>query len=227
MNLSESNAALWGWLTPLGLIALALLAANLLLHAVPFLKKSLMPTAVLGGFLLLALRCTNLIAIDRPLLEALAYHGIAVGFIALSLKVNNRGREKTGKNGGAALRLFKSGALIAGAYLLQGILGLGASLGLHATFRPGLFPAAGILLPMGYGQGPGQANNIGGIYESLGFTGGRSFGLSIAAAGYLSACVVGVIYLNVITKKGSTVPERKAAAGPSLKAPKKCPSRIR
>jgi ESS family glutamate:Na+ symporter len=55
---------------------------------------------------------------------------------------------------------------------------------------------------MGYGQGPGQANNIGTVYENLGFAGGRSFGLSLAAAGYLSACVVGVIYLNVLWRKG-------------------------
>ena len=40
MNLTESNTALWAWLTPLGLIVLALLAANLLLRTVPFLKKA-------------------------------------------------------------------------------------------------------------------------------------------------------------------------------------------
>ncbi|MCL1817195.1 MAG: hypothetical protein FWG43_06315, partial [Clostridiales bacterium] len=45
-------------------------------------------------------------------------------------------------------------------------------------------------------------NNIGTTYENLGFTGGRSFGLSLAAAGYLSACVVGVIYLNILWRKG-------------------------
>jgi ESS family glutamate:Na+ symporter len=55
---------------------------------------------------------------------------------------------------------------------------------------------------MGYGQGPGQANNIGSVFENLGFIGGRSFGLSLAAAGYLSACVVGVIYLNVLQRRG-------------------------
>ena len=66
---------------------------------------------------------------------------------------------------------------------------------------PGLFKAAGILLPLGYGQGPGQANNTGSSYEALGFVGGRSFGLAIAAAGYISACVVGVIYINYLVKK--------------------------
>ncbi|MBQ4000832.1 MAG: sodium:glutamate symporter, partial [Lachnospiraceae bacterium] len=39
-------------------------------------------------------------------------------------------------------------------------------------------------------------------FEALGFTGGRSFGLAIAAAGYLCACTVGVIYINYIVKSG-------------------------
>ena len=55
---------------------------------------------------------------------------------------------------------------------------------------------------MGYGQGPGQANNIGTTYEGLGFIGGQSFALSLAAAGFLSACIVGVIYLNYLQRKG-------------------------
>ena len=55
---------------------------------------------------------------------------------------------------------------------------------------------------MGYGQGPGQANNIGATYEALGFAGGQSFGLAIAAAGYICACVVGVFYINLLVKRG-------------------------
>ena len=76
------------------------------------------------------------------------------------------------------------------------------SLVLAYTFMPELFKASGILLPMAYGQGPGQANNVGSTYEALGMTGGRSFGLSLAATGYLCACVVGVVYMNILNRKG-------------------------
>ena len=77
------------------------------------------------------------------------------------------------------------------------------SIGLAYTFMPGFFKAAGILLPLGYGQGPGQANNTGSIYETnWGFVGGRSYGLALAATGYICACVVGVIILNVLVKRG-------------------------
>jgi len=60
------------------------------------------------------------------------------------------------------------------------------------------FPAAGVLLPFGFGQGTGQAMNYGNIYETqFGFAGGKAFGLTIAALGFLSAAIGGVIYLNI------------------------------
>lgn len=67
---------------------------------------------------------------------------------------------------------LKSGALIVSTYIVQGILGLIISISLAYTIMPNLFKASGILLPMGYGQGPGQANNVGSTYEQLGFAGG-------------------------------------------------------
>ena len=54
---------------------------------------------------------------------------------------------------------------------------------------------------MGFGQGPGQANNVGSSYEALGFAGGRSFGLAVAAAGYLVACLVGVVILSILSRR--------------------------
>jgi ESS family glutamate:Na+ symporter len=168
-----------------------------------------MPTAVLAGFLFLILRTAGLFIFkaetleklpynpfDTTILETVTYHGIAIGFIALSLRVTKKsGEEKSG------LVAPKSGALIVSTYLVQGIAGLVISLLLFFTFMPNLFAASGILLPMGYGQGPGQANNIGTSFENLGFAGGRSFGLAIAAAGYLCACIVGVIYINVLARR--------------------------
>ena len=65
--------------------------------------------------------------------------------------------------------------------LLQAILGFGISM-IAALFVKDFFPAAGVLLPFGFGQGTGQALNYGGIYENqFGFVGGKTFGLTIAA----------------------------------------------
>ena len=197
MDYSAANQALWNIITQLGVIAAAILLAIGLRQKLSFIRKSLMPVAVLGGFLLLIAKLLGLVRIDQNLMEILVYHGIALGFIAMSLRVpadqDRRGKDLTG---------LKSGAIIVSSYLVQGVAGLLITLLLSYTVMPGMFKAAGLLLPMGYGQGPGQANNVGSSYEALGFAGGRSFGLAIAAAGYLVACIVGVVILNIWSRKG-------------------------
>ena len=120
-------------------------------------------------------------------MEMITYHSIAIGFIAMSLQIPEKKQTVEKVDFTAA----KSGALIVSTYLIQGFIGLIITILLAQTVMPGLFKAAGIILPMGYGQGPGQANNVGSTYEALGFAGGQSFGLSIAAMGFVCACVVG------------------------------------
>ena len=196
MDFSNDNTVLWNLILHLGTLAVILIAANILRRKVPFVKNALIPTAVLAGFLALFLRVTGLIKFDVKLMEMITYHTIAVGFIALSLII-----PKKSLNYSKAFTGSKTGALIVSNYLLQGTIGLIISIGLSFTIRPELFKASGILLAMGYGQGPGQANNVGSTYETLGFAGGQSFALSIAAMGFVVACTVGVIYLNIIKKK--------------------------
>lgn len=198
MDLTAANSGLWNPIIQFGIIAGSIIVANFLRRKLPFVRKSLMPTAVLGGFIVLLLKSVGVLNIDPVFFEMLTYHGIAIGFIAMSLRVPERQME--GRKGDLAG--MKSGALIVGSYMIQGVVGLLITVGLAYTIMPNLFKAAGLLLPMGYGQGPGQANNIGSTYEALGFVGGRSFGLAIAASGYLCACIVGVILLNVLARRG-------------------------
>ncbi|MBR5520084.1 MAG: sodium:glutamate symporter [Clostridia bacterium] len=195
MDFSAANRGLWNPIIQIGIIAGLILLANVLRRKLPLVKKTLMPTAVLAGFILLGIRMSGVIEIDATFLETLTYHAIAMGFIALSLRV------PTKVHGEGALTGSKSGALIVSTYLVQAIVGLTISLALAYTVMPELFQASGILLPMAYGQGPGQANNVGVTYQNLGMVGGRSFGLSLAAAGYLCACIVGVAALNLRRKK--------------------------
>ena len=197
MDYSAANHALWNIIVQFGLLAAAILLANLLRQKLSFIRKSMLPVAVLAGFLLLLAKVIGLVKIDQTMMEMLVYHGIALGFIAMSLRVP--AEEDKGKGD---LTGLKSGAVIVSSYLVQGVTGLLITLLLSFTLMPNLFQASGLLLPMGYGQGPGQANNIGSSYEALGFAGGRSFGLAIAAAGYLVACVVGVVILNVLARRG-------------------------
>ena len=197
MDYSAANHALWNIIVQFGLLAGAILLANLLRQKLSFIRKSMLPVAVLAGFLLLFAKIAGLVKIDQNMMEMLVYHGIALGFIAMSLRVPEEGARGKGDLTG-----LKSGAVIVSSYLVQGVTGLLITLLLSFTLVPGLFQASGLLLPMGYGQGPGQANNVGSSYEALGFAGGRSFGLAIAAAGYLVACVVGVVILNILSRRG-------------------------
>lgn len=196
MDFSAANTALWNPIIQIGIIAGAILLANTLRRKVRFFRESLMPTAVLAGFLLLLVRSLGLVQMDATFLETLTYHALALGFIAQSLRIPEKQEDDGNLTG------LKSGALIVSTYMVQVVLGLAIALLCAFTFQPGFFQASGILLAMGYGQGPGQANNVGSTYEAMGMAGGRSFGLSLAAAGYLCACVIGVLYMNVLSRKG-------------------------
>lgn len=195
MDFSSANATLWAPIIQLGIIAMLILVANVLRRKIAFIRNSLMPTAVLAGFLMLLLRNLGFKVIDGVFLESVTYHAIALGFIALSLRVPEDAE------GESKFLAPKNGALIVSTYLVQALTGLAIALILAYTVMPDLFKASGILLPMAYGQGPGQANNVGTTYEALGMVGGRSFGLSLAAAGYLCACLVGVVYMNILSRK--------------------------
>ncbi len=206
MDYSASNDGLWRFIIQLGMIAGSILISHFFYRNVKAIRRTMLPVAVLAGFLLLAFKYAGA-PLDEELLEMLVFHGIALGFIAMSLRVPPKAE------GGGTLTGFKSGAVIVSTYLVQGAVGLAISLFLSYTLMPGLLRASGLLLPMGYGQGPGQANNVGATYEALGFAGGRSFGMSIAAAGYLVACTVGVVILNVLRRRNKlTVPGRVPSA---------------
>ncbi len=199
MDYSAANTSLWNPVIQLGIMAALIILSNILRRKVKFIKNSLMPTAVIAGFILLIIKTTGLVHIDPVFLEKVTYHSLGFGFIALSLKVPEKDTSDT------ALVGAKSGALIVGTYLVQAVAGLVITLTLAYTFMPDLFKASGVLLPMAYGQGPGQANNIGTLYEQAGMPGGKSFGLSLAAAGFLCACIFGVIYLNILSRKKKLV----------------------
>ena len=142
MDYSAANHGLWNIIEQLGMIAGVILLANFLRQKVSFIRKSLMPVAVLGGFLLLIVKYTGLTHFDSDMMEMLVYHGIALGFIAMSLRVPPE-REK----GSGDRTALKSGAIVVSTYMVQGVTGLLVTLLLSYTLMPGLFRAAGILLP--------------------------------------------------------------------------------
>ena len=210
----------WGTLNVIAVLLASLLAANMIKKAVPFLQASLIPTSVLGGGILIVVAgvykaITGDIMFDTPFfggngtakLEILTYHTLALGFIASAFKSSKGVLTKKRTE-----EIFNTGVTTVSTYLLQAVLGFGISM-LACLVVKDFFPAAGVLLPFGYGQGTGQAMNYGGIYENqFGFDGGKSFGLTIAALGFISASIGGVIHLNILRKKG-VIEARKSDEG--------------
>ena len=204
--------SVWSLILLFAVMLLSLLAANLLKRTVKFLQKSLIPTSVLAGLILLILSSVyqaifGISLFDTAVfggngistLEIITYHALALGFIAATLKISDKKMTKK-----RATEVFNSGVTTVATYLLQAVLGLGITI-IAALIMTEFFVAAGVLLPFGYGQGTGQALNFGGIYQELGFEGGRSFGLTIAAFGFLSASVGGVFRLHSLKKKGKFI----------------------
>ena len=207
------DSSVWGSFMLLAVLLSSLLVANMIKKSVPYLQESLIPTSVLGGGLLLAIAGIYRMFTGNPLfdssffggngsanLEILTYHTLALGFIASTFKTsdNKLTKERT-------VEIFNTGVTTVATYLLQAVVGFGITI-IAAFIIEDFFSAAGVLLPFGYGQGTGQAMNYGGIYENeYGFLGGKSFGLTIAAFGFLSASIGGVIHLNLLKKRGKLI----------------------
>ena len=200
----------WGSILLFSVLLGSLLVGKILRKAIPGLRDSLIPTSVLGGGVLIVVAAiykaiSGNVMFDEPIfggngtgmLEIITYHTLALGFIASTLKTSDAKLTKQ-----RTVEIFNTGVTTVSTYLIQAIVGMGVTF-IAAMVLTDFFPAAGILLPFGFGQGTGQAMNYGNIYEvDYGFVGGKSFGLTIAALGFLSASIGGVIHLNVMKKRG-------------------------
>jgi len=200
----------WGFFNLTAVLLASLLVANMLRRSIPWLEASLIPTSVLGGGILLVISMiykavTGTEFFDTPFfgghgtawLELLTYHMLALGFTASSLKSNDGKMTKE-----RSVEIFNTGLTTVATYLLQALFGMVICI-VGAYYIDDLLEAAGLLLALGYGQGPGQAMNYGSIYElDYGFVGGKSFGLTVASMGFLAASIGGVIHLNYLKRKG-------------------------
>jgi ESS family glutamate:Na+ symporter len=204
-SLNFWNYEVWSFVIILAVLTGAMLLANLLRREIKPLRRSLIPSSVLAGFILLFIEklfhaLTGISMFTTVALESLTYHGLGIGFIAVSLcSAEKRPGRKARRD------VFNTSLVVVSTYLIQGIIGLAITLGL--SYVIGNWAYSGILLPMGYGQGPGQAYNWGHIYETatdyIAFPNGTSFGLTVAAMGFISASLGGVYYLNKMRRNGN------------------------
>ncbi len=197
----------WSFMVQLGLLLLFLMIGNILRRKIAFLRKGQVPSALLGGFLLLI---TNVIfkrfgynIINNQIMQVVTYHCLAIGFAAMSLK-SEKSNHKTNPT-----QVVEYGALQGGTYMLQAMVGLGITLLLFFITRNGskvISFIGGLLLPLGFGQGPGNAMSWDINFTNTPaaqFDGNGSFGLSLASIGFVVASVLGVVYINIYKKRGT------------------------
>ena len=208
--------AVWSFLVQFGLLLVFLMIGNILRRKIPLFRRCLIPSALLGGAVLLVANIVTkkfgFAMLDNRLMQVITYHCLAIGFAAMSLKTE-KSTHKTNR-----AQVFEFGALQGGTYMLQASVGLGITLLLFLLTRNGakiISYICGLLLPLAYGQGPGNAlswdinfTNI----PAAQFGGNGSFGLSLASIGFVVASFLGILYINIYQKRG-TLHVRKGHQG--------------
>ena len=121
----------WGTVNLIAVLLLSLLAANTLKRSFKFLEKSLIPTSVLGGAMLLIIAAIYDLIAKTPMfetkffaengyntLEIVTYHTLALGLIASTFK-SSKGKLSKQR----ASEIFNTGVTTVSTYLLQGCVG--------------------------------------------------------------------------------------------------------
>ena len=212
--------AVWAFMVQLGLLLLFMMLGNILRRTIPFFRKCLIPSALLGGAMLLLVDVVSnqfgFALVDNRLMQVITYHCLAIGFAAMTLKTE----ESTHKTNKAQILEF--GALQGGTYMLQAFVGLGTTLVLFLVTRYGdkvISYICGLILPLAYGQGPGNALSWDINFTNTAaaqFAGNGSFGLSLASIGFVVASVFGVLYINIHKKRGNLVVRSGGAVAESM-----------
>lgn len=181
-------------------LSLLLILGTILRRYNKFFQKFLIPNNIIAGFigLILGQQIFKILPLDPARLGKYVYHLLALTFIAIGLR-----QEKKKWGRGPLSKAFANLTTI----ILQGVIGLFVSLIFVYTLKPDLFPGTGLLLPLGFGMGPGLAYTMGESWEQYGMVGGGDVGLTFAALGYLIAYFAGIfiIYRGIKNKETTLI----------------------
>lgn len=178
-------------------LSLLLIVGAVLRRYIPFFQRYLVPNNIIAGFvgLIIGPQLLGLSGMAPERLGLYVYHLLALVFIAMGLR---QGKSKWGSGP------VSMGLAFVTTYLVQGTVGVGVALLMAATFWPDLFIGIGLLVPLGFGMGPGLAYTMGNSWEAYGFSGGGVVGLTFAAIGFLIAYFVGIPLVNRAIARGTT-----------------------
>ena len=203
----------------LGLLLFIASEAN---RRVGLLRRLALPPVLVAGCagLLLGPGGVGVLKMHSDVLEAIAYHGLGVVFIAMGLLPPPPAADRTSdaKSAAFAIAFFN---------VMQGLLGL-VLVAFAGLFVGPVHPGVGLMIPLGFAQGPGQALSLGRAWEEgMGMSQGAQVGLAMATQGFFWCSVMGVALYHWGRRKGwlssgagpraTAVPEGASAAeGPEL-----------
>lgn len=177
-------------------ISVLLVLGTLCRRYVGFFQRYLIPSNLIAGFLGLMLgpELLEWIAFSPERMGVYVYHLLALTFIGVGLR-------PTGAKTTGAIHI---GVIKVLTFLLQALIGLIVALLFLWLISPDLEPAVGMLLPLGFGMGPGIAYSIGQSWGAHGFSEAANIGLTLAAIGFLVAYFTGIGVVNRGIRTGRT-----------------------
>lgn len=184
-----------------GYIGICIFIGVFLRSKIKGLQSYLVPACMIGGILGMIVMNTGVIPLDINLFQTIAYHFFIVSFISIGLTRALKDPDDTGHGKRVLGGAFWMGCMNGASMASQAVIGAALVIVLSAIgFNiPQLF---GFFLPLGYTQGPGQALAIGKAWEAVGLTNAISFGLAVAAFGFVFALFVGIPIVNWGIRKG-------------------------
>jgi len=178
-----------------------LMFGTVLRRYVKFFQTYLIPNNLIAGFLALLIGSQGfgLIDLQSDRLILYVYHLLALTFIALGLR-----QSKTTWGKGPVSKSI----MALSSYIIQATIGIGVALILVYTIQPDLFVGTGLLLPLGFGMGPGLAATMGNSWD-VALTGGEAtgagqIGLTFATIGYLYAFFGGMAIIQWGIRNGKS-----------------------
>ena len=93
------DAGIWSLMIELTILLVGMLTANMLRRLIKPLRQSMIPSSVLGGFLILFAniayeKITGSSLFSKVTMETLTYHALGLGFVAMALRSNKREKNK-------------------------------------------------------------------------------------------------------------------------------------
>ena len=191
-------------------VAVLILGARQLHRSIPAVRALAVPPVLVAGLLglLLGGGGLDLVPLQSDLLEMVVYHSLPIIYIALGLRrTSGASSAKSGPGGGMVARIRRMvsgippavrsiGLAIPILAMVQGILGLLVVLAWNGSVGE-LHPGVGIMVPLGFSQGPGQALALGKAWEGMGMVEGAQIGLAMATLGYVFCALFGVPVASV------------------------------